>query len=155
MEREKRSRSKSESVRKSAFSFLDGKILSADPGSVGMGESVSLRREHQIPPRAFTQLKVGQAIVKAFDGMQVLEPRYVYLKPIHENPDMSWFEPKPEEEQEERTELTTSSNTSGSKLTSGTVQVDSAVPVSGSSPETTPPDARGVAPDVPEPERQA
>jgi hypothetical protein len=92
VERDKVSHSRNENVRRSAFSFLDGKILSADSGSVGKGETLSPHREHLFPPRAFTQLKVGQAIVKAFDGTQVLEPRFVYLKPMHQDPNRSWFE---------------------------------------------------------------
>jgi hypothetical protein len=67
-------------------------VIAADPGSVGEGISVSLRREHLFTPRAFTSLKVNQAIVKAFDGVRVLEPWVVYLKPMHENPEVSWFE---------------------------------------------------------------
>jgi len=35
---------------------------------------------------------VNQAIVKAFDGVRVLEPWIVYLKPMHEDPELSWFE---------------------------------------------------------------
>jgi hypothetical protein len=35
---------------------------------------------------------VNQAIVKLFDGVRVLEPWVVYLKPMHENPEMSWFD---------------------------------------------------------------
>ncbi len=64
----------------------------ADPGSVGEGITISLRREHLFAPRAFTSLKVNQAIVKLFDGVRVLEPRVVYLKPMHENPEVSWFD---------------------------------------------------------------
>ncbi len=30
--------------------------------------------------------------MKAFDGIRVLEPWVVYLKPMHENPEQSWFE---------------------------------------------------------------
>jgi hypothetical protein len=59
---------------------------------VGEGISVSQRREHLFSPRAFTSLKVNQAIVKAFDGLRVLEPWVVYLKPMHEDPELSWFE---------------------------------------------------------------
>ncbi|HEY3043214.1 MAG TPA: hypothetical protein VGJ39_04280, partial [Vicinamibacterales bacterium] len=61
-------------------------------GAVGEGISVSLRREHLFAPRAFTSLMVNQAIVKAFDGVRVLEPWVVYLKPMHEDPELSWFE---------------------------------------------------------------
>jgi len=35
---------------------------------------------------------VNQAIVKAFDGVRELEPWIVYLKPMHEDPELSWFE---------------------------------------------------------------
>src|SRR5206468_3015336 len=76
----------------SAFSFLDGAVIAADPGAVGEGISISLRREHLFAPRAFTSLMVNQAIVKAFDGVRVLEPWVVYLKPMHEDPELSWFE---------------------------------------------------------------
>ena len=67
-------------------------MIAADPGSVGEGITISLRREHLFTPRAFTSLKVNQAIVKLFDGVRVLEPWVVYLKPMHENPEVSWFD---------------------------------------------------------------
>jgi hypothetical protein len=86
------SRSRNETAKRSAFSFLDGDVIAADPGSVGEGITISLRREHLFTPRAFTSLKVNQAIVKAFDGVRVLEPWVVYLKPMHENPELSWFD---------------------------------------------------------------
>jgi len=92
IERRKVSRSRNESARRSAFSFFDGAVIAEDPGSVGEGVTVSLRREHLFTPRAFTSLKVNQAIVKAFDGVRVLEPWVVYLKPMHENPEHSWFD---------------------------------------------------------------
>jgi hypothetical protein len=92
IERKKVSRSRNESARHSAFSFLDGDVIAADPGSVGEGITISLRREHLFTPRAFTSLKVNQAIVKLFDGVRVLEPWVVYLKPMHENPEVSWFD---------------------------------------------------------------
>jgi hypothetical protein len=92
IERPKLSRSRNERARSTAFSFLDGEVIAADPGSVGEGITISLRREHLFTPREFTSLKVNQAIVKAFDGVRVLEPWVVYLKPMHENPELSWFE---------------------------------------------------------------
>src|SRR6266852_1232359 len=92
IERKKVSRSRNETSQRSAFSFLDGAVIAADSGSMGEGITVSLRREHLFMPRAFTSLKVNQAIVKAFDGVRVLEHWVVYLKPMHENPELSWFE---------------------------------------------------------------
>jgi len=92
IERRKVSRSRNETAKMSAFSFLDGEVIAADPGSVGEGISISLRREHLFTPRAFTSLMVNQAIAKAFDGVRVLEPWVVYLKPMHENPELSWFD---------------------------------------------------------------
>jgi hypothetical protein len=92
IERPKISRSRNESSRKPAFSFMDGAVIAADAGHVGESINVSLRREHLFVPRAFTSLKVNQAIVKAFDGIRVLEPWVVYLKPMHEDPEVSWFE---------------------------------------------------------------
>jgi len=92
IERRKVSHSRNETAKLSAFSFLDGEVIAADPGAVGEGISISLRREHLFTPRAFTSLMVNQAIAKAFDGVRVLEPWVVYLKPMHENPELSWFE---------------------------------------------------------------
>src|SRR6185295_17716183 len=92
IERRKVSHSRNESAKLSAFSFIDGAVIAADPGAVGEGISISLRREHLFAPRAFTSLMVNQAIVKAFDGVRVLEPWVVYLKPMHEDPELSWFE---------------------------------------------------------------
>lgn len=86
------SHSRNETAKRTAFSFLDGAMIAADPGSVGEGATVSVRREHLFTPRAFTSLRVNQAIVKAFDGVRVLEPWVVYLKPLHEDPEVSWFE---------------------------------------------------------------
>jgi hypothetical protein len=90
VEREKLSRGRNESAR-AAFSFLDGKLLSAERHQVGESTTVSPRREHLFPPRAFTSLCLNQAIVKAFDGERVLEPWHVYLKPFHQDPNVSWF----------------------------------------------------------------
>ena len=94
VERLKVSRSRNENSRKSAYSFLDGQILSADGGSVGESASYSYRREHLFPAKAFTSLKLNQAIVKMFDGEAVFDPTYVYLKPVYLNPNTSWFEPR-------------------------------------------------------------
>ena len=91
IEREKVSRGRNETGR-AAFSFLDGKILSAERHQLGASTTVSPRREHLFPPRAFTSLRINQAIVKAFDGVRVLEPCVVYLKPMHEDPELSWFD---------------------------------------------------------------
>lgn len=90
IERDKVSRGRNETGR-AAFSFLDGKILSAERHQLGESTTVSPRREHLFPPRAFTTLRINQAIVKAFDGERVLDPSYVYLKPIHKDPNVSWF----------------------------------------------------------------
>src|SRR5262249_53187506 len=90
VEREKLTRSRNESAR-AAFSFLDGRILSAERDQVGETSTLSPRREHLFFPRAFTSLRLNQSIVKAFDGERVLAPWYVYLKPIHADPNLSWF----------------------------------------------------------------
>jgi hypothetical protein len=92
IERKKLSHSRNETAKRSAYSLMDGSVIAADPGSVGEGITISLRREHLFTPRAFTSLKVNQAIVKLFDGVRVLEPWIVYLKPMHEDPQLSLFE---------------------------------------------------------------
>src|SRR5262249_27145343 len=92
VEREKLSRGRNESAR-AAFSFLDGKLLSAERHQVGASTTLSPRREHLFPPRAFTSLRLNQAIVKAFDGEPGLDPWYVYLKALHQVPNQSWVGP--------------------------------------------------------------
>src|SRR5262249_50658589 len=57
IERSKVSRSRNETARRTAFSFLDGTVIAADAGSVGEGLTVTLRREHLFTPKAFTSLK--------------------------------------------------------------------------------------------------
>jgi hypothetical protein len=93
VERIKVARSRNETVRQSAYSFLDGKILSADAGSVGESTNYSYRREHVFPARVFTSLKLNQAVAKVFDGERVLEPTILYLKPVYSDPNASWFAP--------------------------------------------------------------
>lgn len=90
VEREKVSRSRNENAQGS-FSVLDGRFVSADGGSLGESTSVNLQREHIFPPRAFTTLKLNQAIVKMFDGERVWDPSIVYLKPTYSDPERSWF----------------------------------------------------------------
>ena len=94
VERAKVTRSRTDSARRSDYSFLDDEILSADAGSVGESTNLSFRREHLFPPRSFTSLRLNQAIVKMFDGEQVHDPTYLYLKPIYGDPDASWFAPQ-------------------------------------------------------------
>ena len=90
VEREKLSRSRNENSQGS-YSFFDGRFVSADAGSFGESTSISLQREHLFPPRAFTSLKLNQAIVKMFDGESVWDPAVLYLKAAYANPDQSWF----------------------------------------------------------------
>jgi hypothetical protein len=91
VERQKTSRSRNATSR-TAYSLLDGKLLATDGDQVGESSTVSPHREHLFPPRVFTTLGLHQAIVKAFDGEQALPPWCVYLKAIHEDPRISWFE---------------------------------------------------------------
>jgi hypothetical protein len=91
VEREKVSRSRNASSR-AAYSLLDGKLLGTDGDQVGESSTTSLHREHVFPPRVFTTLALNQAIVKAFDGERALPPWCVYLKPIHADPNLSWFD---------------------------------------------------------------
>ncbi len=90
IEREKVSRSRNENAQGS-YSVLDGRFVSADGGQFGESTSVSLQREHLFSPRAFTRLKLNQAIVKMFDGEQVWDPSVVYLKAAYRDPNQSWF----------------------------------------------------------------
>ena len=90
-EKEKVSRSRNENF-DASFSHLDERFVSVNRGGLGEGTTVSVQREHLFPPRVFTWLKLNQAIVKIFDGTRVLPPRYLYLKPYYEDPNLSWFD---------------------------------------------------------------
>jgi hypothetical protein len=79
-------------LRQGAYSYLDGKIVSGGPADVGESRTISLRREHRFNTWSFLSLRVNQAIAKVFDGIRVLEPTYLYLKPIFGDPNRSWFE---------------------------------------------------------------
>jgi TraM recognition site of TraD and TraG len=92
VERPKESHARSESLRQGAYSYLDGKIVSGGPADVGESRTISLRREHRFNTWSFLSLRVNQAIAKVFDGIRVLEPTYLYLKPIFGDPNRSWFE---------------------------------------------------------------
>ncbi len=91
IERLKVPRTRNESVKRSAYSFLDGQILSADPGSVEESTNYSWRRELLSQARAFTTLKLNQAIAKVFDGEVAHEPTCLYLKPVYADPSLTWF----------------------------------------------------------------
>jgi hypothetical protein len=95
IEREKVSRSRNENSQGS-FSVFDGRFVSSDGGSFGESTSVNLQREHLFSPRAFTRLKLNQAIVKMFDGERVWEPAVIYLKAAYLDPERSWFEDEDE-----------------------------------------------------------
>jgi hypothetical protein len=97
VERPKESHARSESLRQGAYSYLDGKIVSGGPADVGESRTISLRREHRFNTWSFLSLRVNQAIAKVFDGIRVLEPTYLYLKPIFGDPNISWFDTPAEE----------------------------------------------------------
>jgi len=92
IERMKESHNRSESLRKGAFSYFDGRIVGEEPADVGAARTTTLQREHLFPPRDFMNLQVNQAIARVFDGGRVLEPSYVYLKPLYADPNVSWFD---------------------------------------------------------------
>jgi len=97
VEREKISRSVGENSQRAAFSFLDRQSITEGTSSATASTTRDLREEYLFPPRVFTSLERWQTVMKVFDGVRPLPPWVVYTKPIHLDPQVSWFD-QPETE---------------------------------------------------------
>jgi hypothetical protein len=73
------------------ISLLTGRATAARHTLVA-SKSYSLESDYIFPPRAFTELKNGEAIVLPYDGHGPLPPQYCYLKPSYRNVNTSYFD---------------------------------------------------------------
>ena len=81
----------SESGQEAHVNIFTGRTM-APRTSVTASKSYSVQRDLIFEPRAFMELKNGQAIVLAYDGVTPLPPTYCYLKPYYLDPNQSYFE---------------------------------------------------------------
>lgn len=80
----------SESSSDARVSLLAGRMVS-NKGSITASKSYSLQKDFIFDERSFTLLRNAQAIMISFDGMNPLEPVYVYLKPWYLDRNKSWW----------------------------------------------------------------
>lgn len=81
----------SESSTNAGVGWLSGRT-SSSKGSVSASKQYQKHKEPLFEERVFFQLKNGQAIVSAFDGVTPRPATYCYLKPDFLPIDMTWFE---------------------------------------------------------------
>jgi hypothetical protein len=95
VDRLKRSETISENAQSAPFSFLDRQRITEGNSSASASTNWSLREEYVFPPWVFTSLRTFQAVMRVFDGSRVLPAWVVYTKPLHLDPNVSWFESEP------------------------------------------------------------
>ena len=81
----------SESGRDAHVSLLTGRAA-ASRQSLTASKSYAPTYEHIFPPRVFTELQNGQAVVLPYDGVNPLPPQYCYLKPHYLDVQTSYFD---------------------------------------------------------------
>lgn len=81
----------SESGQGAHISLLTGRATAAKHTLVA-SKSYSLESDYIFPPRAFTELRNGEAIVLPYDGHGPLPPQYCYLKPSYQDVNTSYFD---------------------------------------------------------------
>ncbi len=81
----------SESGRDAHVSLLTGRAA-ASRQSLTASKSYAPTYEHIFPPRVFTELQNGQAVVLPYDGVNPLPPQYCYLKPHYLDVHTSYFD---------------------------------------------------------------
>ncbi|MFN7981322.1 MAG: TraM recognition domain-containing protein [Vicinamibacterales bacterium] len=81
----------SESGRDAHVSLLTGRAAAARQ-SLTASKSYAPTYEHIFPPRVFTELQNGQAVVLPYDGVNPLPPQYCYLKPHYLDVHTSYFD---------------------------------------------------------------
>jgi type IV secretory pathway TraG/TraD family ATPase VirD4 len=80
----------SESSQNAKVSFLFGRPM-ADKSSLSTSKSYTVHRDFTFDQNVFIQLKNGQAIVIAYDGINPLPPCFCYPKPYYLPVNKSYF----------------------------------------------------------------
>ena len=81
----------SENGQDARVSVLTGRST-AHKATVSTSKSYSVQMDNIFESRVFSELKNGEAIVLAYDGLNPLPPTYCYLKPNFLDRDVSYFE---------------------------------------------------------------
>jgi hypothetical protein len=81
----------SENGQDARVSILTGRST-AHKATVSTSKSYSVQMDNIFEARVFSELKNGEAIVLAYDGLNPLPPTYCYLKPNFLDRDVSYFE---------------------------------------------------------------
>jgi hypothetical protein len=81
----------SESGHDARVSFLSGKAIS-NRANVTASKSYNTRTDYRFDMKTFTELKNGQSIAIAYDGLNPMPPMFCYLKPYYNDVNRSYFE---------------------------------------------------------------
>jgi hypothetical protein len=91
-EQPKQVRAVTESSKHASFSLVDRGVLAEGDASSSATITTTKEDKFVFPPWVFTSLRRFQAVVMAFDGKTALPPWVVYLKPLHLDPNLSYFD---------------------------------------------------------------
>jgi type IV secretory pathway TraG/TraD family ATPase VirD4 len=81
----------SEQGQDAGISVFTGRAA-AQRSAIGATKGYSVQRDFLFEPKVFSELRNGQSIVLAYDGVNPLPPSYCYLKPYYLDPNVSYFE---------------------------------------------------------------
>jgi hypothetical protein len=81
----------SESGHNARVSLLTGKALS-HRSNISASKSYSTQNEFRFDMKTFMELRNGQSVAIAYDGVNPLPPMFCYLKPYYNDPNKSYFQ---------------------------------------------------------------
>jgi len=81
----------SESGHDARVSWLTGKALSHKANLVA-SKSYNTQTDYRFDMKTFTELRNGQSVTIAYDGLNASPPMFCYLKPYYNDPNRSYFE---------------------------------------------------------------
>ena len=81
----------SESGHNARVSLLTGKALS-HRANISASKSYNTQNDFRFDMKTFMELRNGQSVTIAYDGLNPLPPMYCYLKPYYNDPNKSYFQ---------------------------------------------------------------
>jgi hypothetical protein len=81
----------SESGHNARVSLLTGKALS-HRANISASKSYNTQNDFRFDVKTFMELRNGQSVTIAYDGLNPLPPMYCYLKPYYNDPNKSYFQ---------------------------------------------------------------
>ena len=81
----------SESGHNARVSLLTGKALS-HRSNISASKSYSTQNDFRFDMKTFMELRNGQSVAIAYDGVNPLPPMFCYLKPYYNDPNKSYFQ---------------------------------------------------------------